>query len=174
MRFEKILATIIKAFNIIGMIALIAMMVVVAADVVMRFAFRRVVPGATELAQVTFLCMMASVPLVILINGNTMVDVFISKFPRALRRVINLITVALTNVFCFLMGWQMIESAKYSYRNHITYTLSRIPEWLVYGVFGVSCFIMILAGIVIMMREWKNDAPEKNLTEKRRTEKGCE
>lgn len=161
--FEKAVTFLAQVCGWLGMLVLLAMMVLVTADVVMRFAVSRVISGATEIVQVLFLCLMLAVPLVILRNGNTMVEVFLTKFPRPAQRIINAITVFATAVFCALMGWQMLVSARYSFQYNVTYTLSRIPEGAIYTVFGFSCLVMALSCLVVIGREWGESGPMREI-----------
>lgn len=165
-KIEKGIEVVCNILSVIGTISLVAMMLVVFIDVFMRSILHRTLfLGTTEMAQVTFLCMLTGVPLVILRNSNTMVDIFVNKFPRRLRRVVNFITVLATAVILVLIGWQMIESGNYAAKFNVAYTMSRIPQSIVYYVFGISCFFMVIACLVILVREWIADGPTKSTGE---------
>lgn len=160
---EKIIGTICNVLSMIGMVALVAMMCIVFTDVFMRSIIQKTLfLGTTEMAQVCLLCMMTAVPLTIFNNENTKVDVFIARFPRPIRRVVNLVTVSATAVIIGLIGWQMIKSAQYAFAQNLAYTMSRIPYGIVYVVFGISCLVSVLSCIVIIVREWIQEAPKKD------------
>lgn len=143
--------------NIMAAIASAAccgMLIINLADVGLRLLFTRVIPGATEIAQIFLLCMVASFPKVILNDSNTMVDVFVAKLPIGFRRVLNAVTVFATSIFCVLVGWQMFLSGAYAHSFNMTYTLSRIPQWLIYMIFGFSMIFSAFACITTIHREW--------------------
>jgi TRAP-type C4-dicarboxylate transport system permease small subunit len=104
--FEKFLAA------IGGGILLVAMMLLVTADVMGRFFFSIPVQGTTELTEFIMVALLyLSLAHTQALKGHINVDIFLSFFKRRTRLVFDLIAYLLGLVLFALIGWQGILAA---------------------------------------------------------------
>jgi TRAP-type C4-dicarboxylate transport system permease small subunit len=96
------------------------------------------------------------------LRGNHIyVDAFTNKFPRRVRRILNLITNLFTIIICFMLGITAFDLVAYSKNVGVTFSMLGVAEWPFYMIFAVSFIISALAFVVLAVRDWIADARGK-------------
>ena len=160
MFYVKIIEKVCSVVNVLAMLCLAAMACLTTADVVMRYFFTKPITGATEYVQVFWVISALTIGVTAMADEHTKVDFIINKFPRMARKLLNAITVGIGSVFCFIMAYSTMENAMYSKSYHIVYWQSKFPEWISMALFAVSFFVLGLACIAVVIKEWAADRGE--------------
>lgn len=159
-KVEKIIDVFANALNVICIAAIAVTMIMVTVDVFMRFVFSKPISGVTELVQCCWILMTTSFGVLILTNGNTMVDVFTEKMHPQVKRIVILIMDLAAIVFCFIVGWRTILKALSSADSNIMYVMLGIKEWPIMMAFAIAFLIAGLATIAFTIREWRENTAD--------------
>lgn len=162
MKFVRFIEKFSGIISVIAMISLGCMALLTTADVIMRWVFVKPITGATEYVQVFWIIAALSFGITTMANEHTKVDLIVNKLPRPVRKVLNALTVFLCAVFCFIMTYCLMENAMYSKSCNIVYWQSDFPEWISMTAFAVSFFVMGLASLAMVIKEWVSDRPEND------------
>ena len=162
MKFVKFMDKFSAIISVVAMISLGCMAILTTVDVIMRWVFTKPITGATEYVQVFWIIAALSFGLTTMADEHTKVDLLTNKLPRPVRKVLNALTVLLCAVFCFIMTYCVMENAMYSKSYNIVYWQSNFPEWISMTAFAVSFFVMGLASLAMVIKEWVNDRPEND------------
>ncbi len=154
---ERIVSVISKVASWVGIATIAIMMCAVFADVIMRFFFTRSIPGVTELSQGCWVLMALSFGVVALENANTMVDIFVTKMPPKLRRIVIMAVDIVAIIFCILVGWKTFDKALSSMDSNIMLVSLGIKEWPFIMLFAISFFVCAVATVLVLIREFKEN-----------------
>lgn len=124
-----------RAMHVIAGMALIAMMLVVVGDVVLRAAFNTPVKGAYDVVSISLLIMtMFGIAPVVAKRTEILIDLVDAFLPPAGLRVLALIA-ALTGLAVFaFFGWSMIQPAKDAWQwgeRSLELGIQKWPLWVV-------------------------------------------
>jgi TRAP-type C4-dicarboxylate transport system permease small subunit len=126
---------------------LIMMMFLTAVDVVMRYVFKLPIPGAFELSEY----MMAFiVPFAIAFcaeqNGHVSVELFFKKFPKFLKKSLQMLMSSLTMLFAAIITWQNILYVGETYRDHLASSVLLIPAYpfIIPVAIGLGIYALVL------------------------------
>lgn len=164
MKFVRFVEKFSSVISVIAMISLCCMALLTTADVIMRWVFVKPITGATEYVQVFWIIAALSFGLTTMADEHTKVDLLTNKLPRVIRKPLNALTVLLCAVFCFVMTYCLMENAMYSKSCNIVYWQSDFPEWISMTAFAVSFFVMGVASLAMVIKEWVKDRPENDET----------
>ncbi len=142
--FWKIHALISAKMKMIGAVCLFAMALITAADVIGRF-FKHPIFGSVEI--VTYLAVFAvamALPFTHENKGHISVEIFMRRFSRKTRRMIDLLTGLASLVLYGLMTWQMFLYA-YSMKASGEVSMNlQFPEYII-------IFCVALAGLIFCL-----------------------
>jgi TRAP-type C4-dicarboxylate transport system permease small subunit len=134
---ERVIYPFSKGISILSMVAAVAMMLLVTADVFMRRALNQPIFGAYEVGKVLLVIVVfCGVAYVMSVRGHVMVDTLVRLYPKSLRRVVTAIAYLLSLIIVALISWQ---SAIYGL------DMVRVGETSVLLRILVSPFIFIVA-----------------------------
>jgi len=138
----------IKAFsrllNIVGGAALVFIVVLTAADVILR-SFRRPILGAYEIVGFTgSIVILFSLPFASWFRSHIYVDFFILKFSQKVRKIFNVLTRVLVLCLFSLFGWNMLLYGMDLRRSGEVSPTLKIPFYPVVYAIGICCFIQCL------------------------------
>ncbi|WP_258359817.1 TRAP transporter small permease [Moorella sulfitireducens] len=142
---EKIAHFIINALSYMSIFIVVAMMLLVVSDVILRIVFKSPLVGATEITQMMLVGMLLAFGRSCLGDDNLKVDFVMNYCPRKVRLVFRIITSLISIGMCILIAWRSFETALYSKGYNIHYLmLKNVPQWpfiilLVIGFLG-GCF----------------------------------
>ena len=134
---ERVIYPFSRVISILSMIAAVAMMLIVTADVFMRRALNQPIFGAYEIGKVLLVIVVfCGVAYVMSVKGHVVVDTLVRLYPKKLRTVVNGIAYFLSLLIVALISWQ---SAVYGL------DMVRVGETSVLLRILVSPFIFIVA-----------------------------
>lgn len=139
----------------IGGIGLFFEVVLILADVVMRF-FGAPIIGAQDLSQMamTFV-VFGGMALCDKIGGHVAVDILERSFPRWLNYLSNIISVFLGSAIFACLAWTIYESAKLSIMLNLATNIIRLPkqyfQWGISIFSAITAFAMFLRGIELIL-----------------------
>ncbi len=105
-KFLKFVEHIASFFNIIAVLAIVALMLLVCANVLMRYVFKNPIPGTYEITQMLMICLSPCIAVTIMSKQCVWVDVFTSKLGRIGQLVVDIVTLPLSTIIIGMIAWQ--------------------------------------------------------------------
>lgn len=155
---ERVIYPFSKGISILSMIAAVAMMLLVTADVFMRRALNQPIFGAYEVGKVLLVIVVfCGVAYVMSVKGHVVVDTLVRLYPKSLQRVVTAFAYLLSLIIVALISWQSVVYGMDMVRVGETSVLLRIlvSPFIFIVAFGSAIlflvilvqFIYILAGV---------------------------
>lgn len=150
----------------IASLALAAMMLVVVADVVLRFAFNTPVRGAYDVVSIGLLVMVFfGIAPVIVRRGEILIDLIDPFLPRSALRGLG-VAAALGTIGVFLfLGWSMIGPALDAHRYGDRSLELGLPVWWLWAVAFVGLAGILWAAVLRLRREVRGGTPPPHPSE---------
>ena len=160
-KIVRILNRITEVFNIIAIAALAAMLLLVCANVVMRYIFKNPIPGTYEMTQALMICLTPCIAVNIMAKQCIWVDVFTSKFNRLGQLIIDIVTLPFSVAIIGIMAWQgfnMILTSydKGSYSPIMTFRLMEWPFRIVYFLAMTMATLAAIAFTIERFMQYKD------------------
>lgn len=157
----KTLNRIIEVFNIIAIVALAGMLLLVCANVLMRYIFKNPIPGTYELTQTLMICLTPCIAVNIMAKQCVWVDVVTAKFSRLGQLIIDILTLPLSVGIIGVMAWQGFNMIFTSYNkgNYSPVMSFRLMEWpfrLVYFIAMTTATLAALAFMIDRFMQYKD------------------
>lgn len=133
--------------NVISIVAVLSMLVIVVADVLMRYIFSNPIIGATEIVRMLMICITPSFVCAVIEDQHIKVGLIVDRLGRKGQLVIDIITLLMTSVICALMSWQAWVYTKYAIDFKEYYSLLKIPKWPFELIF---CIAMAATAFVVL------------------------
>ena len=146
----KVLNRITEVFNIIAIAALAGMLLLVCANVVMRYIFKNPIPGTYELTKALMICLTPCIAVNIMAKQCVWVDVVTAKFSRIGQLIVDILTLPLSIGIIGVMAWQGYNMllkiyAKGTYSAIMNFRLMEWPFRIVYFIAMTAAAIAALA-----------------------------
>lgn len=146
-RINKCIERLTDIFNVIAVAAIVLLMLLVCANVVMRYVFKNPIPGTYELTQMLMICLSPCMAVTIISKQCVWVDVFTSKLGRIGQLVVDIITLPASVAIIGVMAWQsfnmiLTSFEKGTYNQIMTF---RLYEWPFRIVFFLAMAMATLA-----------------------------
>jgi len=158
----KIASIIAKCFAGLSMVALVVMLVVTLADVILRFVFNSPITGATEIARMMMVCMIATLAAVLFEKRHIRVDFVVDKFGRKGQLAFDTVGYLLSAAVCGLMSYQGFLDTLRRYRGNHVYSLLMFPTWPFYLLYAVATGIFAICVIICLIDNFCNKDLYKN------------
>ena len=143
-------------FNGFAMVALIAMLIVVTADIVGAKAFSRPVPGAMDLTSLLAVLLIAfSMTQTFLSGRHIKVDFVMLLLPPRLRRVLRAVSLSMCWVLFLLVVWRLLLYAHDLQVYEEKSLTVKIPLFPFAYALAVAFMPMLLAVPAQLYRSWK-------------------
>ena len=157
----KILNKITEVFNIIAIAALACMLLLVVANVFLRYVFRSPIPGTYEMIQALMICLTPCIAVTIMAKQCIWVDVFTAKLNRIGQLIIDIITLPISVGIIGVMAWQgynmILESYdKGTYAPIMSFRLMEWPFRIVYFIAMTMATLAALAFTIERFTMYKN------------------
>ena len=137
-----------KGLNIIGPIGVAALMLLVAADVIMRFFFNSPIPGTLHISEyVLVTAVYCGVAYCAVVKGHVKFDLLILKIPVKVRLIVDSITSLICLGVIFILVWSSVLTFKHSWTSgEVSLDNLQVPAWPFRGavVIGVSMLCLVL------------------------------
>jgi len=157
----------VKIFMYISIAAVVVLLGLTAADVFLRLVFQSPITGVIEISQVLLVSIMAAMGAVIIEKRNIEVKAIVDAAPRAIGLGMDIITLLMSIAYFFVVGWQTLESLKFSLQFNVVYSILRMPEWPFMLLLGASFTVCGFAAIVYLVNriEARNEVVVKDKTD---------
>jgi len=166
----RILNRITEVFNIIAIAALACMLLLVCANVVMRYIFKNPIPGTYELTQALMICLTPCIAVNIMAKQCVWVDVFTAKLSRIGQLIVDVVTLPLSIAIIGVMAWQgfnmiLTSYSKGTYSPIMDFRLMEWPFRIVYFVAMAMATLAALAFTIERFTLYKDGGMPKDKTE---------
>ena len=151
MLFSKIVRIFVKIFMYISIAAVSLLLGLTVADVFLRLVFKAPITGVIEISQVLLVSIMASMGAVIIEKRNIEVRVVVEAVSPKVALGMEIVTLLMSIGYFFLVGWQTLESVKFSLQFNIVYSMLRLPQWPFMLLLGASFTVCGFAAVVYLM-----------------------
>jgi TRAP-type C4-dicarboxylate transport system permease small subunit len=152
-----------RLMHIVASIALVAMMLVVVADVALRFIFNTPVRGAYDLVSVFLLIMVFfGIGPVIARNAEILIDLFDRVAPATLIIFLRRTAAIGTLAVVFFLGWSMVDPAFDAYRYGGNSLELGFPVWWLWVVAFIGLAGILWCALLAFIEIWKNNGKHKS------------
>ena len=135
-----------------AMLALVAMMLVVVADVFMRYAFNAPIRGSYDIVEVCLVVFVFfGVPSVIAQRQEIVIDLIDGLAPRKFVRLLSSVAAIFTAAVLIFIFWSMLRPATDAYRYGDTKLELNLPVWIIWAIALTGFAGAILAAISIAL-----------------------
>jgi len=149
----KIIRGISRFFTWLCMGFIVALMLLMVAEVLDRAIFNRSIMGSTEWAQVLLLCNMTALSAAILSNRQIKIDVLTSKLSPKVQVIMDVIVLALSFVTIAFISWQQVVFTIKSLNNGTFYLTIGVPQWPFVAMFAFSYGVGALTTLSLVVRK---------------------
>ncbi len=158
-RAEKHVKGLAGILNLISGAAVTAAMLLVVANVLLRAIFKTPILGTYEFTGfLSVLIISLGVSYCLLIDGHIAVDFIVEKFPKGLRRVVDIIMNVLVFGFMAVFTWKSFEYAGTLAANNQFSPTTRVPIAIIVYImafcFAVFCLVSIIKIREAVERAW--------------------
>jgi TRAP-type C4-dicarboxylate transport system permease small subunit len=149
-----------KALAVIGCLALFAMVVVGAIDVIGRYVFNNAVTGAVEISKLLMATVIAFTWAYTQANrGHARVEFIIQRFPRGVQRVLTILGDVLIIAFFALVGYQLAKTGVEAWQEHRRILLLEIPIAIMYWLVSFTAFVTCAVVVLQLVRGSRSETP---------------
>lgn len=151
---RKVADALIELSATIGSIGLIFQVMLILADVVVRF-FGAPIVGAQDLSQMAMaIVVFGGMALCDKIGGHVIVDIFEGSYPHWLNHLADVVSAFLGALIFTGLAWTVYESSKISEMLHLATNIIGLPknyfQWAVSVFSAITAFAMLLRGIELL------------------------
>ncbi|MFH1491387.1 MAG: TRAP transporter small permease subunit, partial [Pseudomonadota bacterium] len=147
---EKLILSVTRFFNAIGVFFLTMMMVTITVDVVLRYFFNAPIDGSLEIIQaILVLTILLAIPYTTVRKQHVSIDIVTSKFSERVRARLEGMMTFISLALCALLVWRAVIYAMLKYRTNEMSTVLHIP---LAPLVGVVAFGFALAGVVLLIQ----------------------
>ena len=156
-----ILNRITEVFNVVAVAALVAMLLLVCCNVLMRYIFKNPIPGTYELTQALMICLTPCIAVNIMAKQCVWVDVVTAKFNRLGQLIVDILTLPLSVGIIGVMAWQgfnmiLTSIEKGSYSPVMNFRLMEWPFRLIYFLAMLMATLAAIAFTIDRFMQYKN------------------
>ncbi len=132
-----------------AMVAMVFVMLIVSADVFMRYVFNSPIDGQWDLSTMAFAVIIWGPMTAAALRGSHIALTFLlDRFPRLPRLVLQVVISLVTSGMLALVSWQLLQHAIRLDETEFVSPTLRIPHAPVAYFAAFSCFIMALAFLI--------------------------
>jgi TRAP-type transport system small permease protein len=145
---DQVIKPVSQVFHRFSGVALVAMMLITAADVILRNLVNKPIIGSFDLVEFMMAVMISTgLAYVAIIKGNISADVILVRLPRGTQAVINVVTSFLSFVFVLLVAWQTFAEMKSSSELGLTSGVLLTP---IFPFIAITAFCIVLLAVVLL------------------------
>jgi len=143
---DRLLVTVSRFINGIGSAAILGMVLLMAANVVLRYVFGSPIKGTVELEEFMLVVVVfLGLAYTAVQKRHVRIDFIVSRFSRGGQAVINSLTSLLSVVLCLLMVWRGAIWAQSNLAHNNISVLLHIPLFIFVGVAVFGSIFLLLA-----------------------------
>jgi len=142
---KRVVGLLARIINYVAAVVLLLMMLITAADVLLRYIFNRPISGTWELVSYMMAVMVGfGLSYCALVKGLISVEVLISRFSRRVQAIVNCITYFLSLCFFSLVTWQSIVYIKIMFESNLVSAVLHIPAFPFVAALALGSLIFTL------------------------------
>ena len=144
---DKVLMPVTRVVNSVGSGILLAMVLLMGVNVILRYLFARPIKGSVELEEFMLVVLVfLGVSYTAVRKGHVRIDFVVSRFPEPVQAVINSITSLLSLALCSLIVWRSAIWAQHNWGHNTTSVILRVPlfPFMYVVVFGSALLCLVL------------------------------
>ena len=149
----KVIRAINRFFTWVCMALIVALMLLMVAEVLRRAIFNRAILGSTEWAQVLLVCNMTAFGASVLSNRQIKVDMLTKSLPVKVQVVLDIVTLTMAFATITILAWQQFNFAIKSYQTHIGYINITLPQWPFVALFAFGYAVAALTTLSLIIRK---------------------
>jgi TRAP-type transport system small permease protein len=135
-----------------AMLALVAMMLVVVADVFMRYAFNAPIRGSYDIVEICLVIFVFyGVPSVIAERQDILIDLIDGFVPRKFVRLMSSLAAVLAAAVLVFIFWSMLRPASDAFRYGDTKLELNLPVWIIWAIALTGFAGAILAALCVAL-----------------------
>ena len=162
-KLERVVGWINTVFVFIASILMTGLVVIVCADIILRYFFRSPLVWATEVTEIMFLYLtFLGAAWVLREEGHVVIDVFTAKASERSKRILGYISYALVTLVAFILVYYGFSTTYDHYRRGIfNPTAIETPIWFIILAIPLGSVPLLLEAI---LKEWKLMTRKKSTT----------
>ena len=157
----KIIRGICRVFVWLTMFFIIALMLLMVAEVILRSVFGKAILGATEWACMLLLFELTSIGAAVLSNRMIKVNMVTVRFSAKTQVILDIIMLALCTGIISVVAWRQFMYAMKSMSDGTTYFTLGLPQWPFIVLFSLSYGVGAITTLCVLIRKIANAAKGK-------------
>ena len=152
----KIIRGISRFFVWMTMFFIVALMLLMVAEVVLRSIFGKAILGSTEWACMLLLFELTSIGAAVLSNRMIKVNMVTVKFPPKVQVVLDIIMLLLCTGTIGVVAWRQFVYAMKSMNDGTTYVTLGLPQWPFIVLFSLAYGVGAITTLAVLIRKIAN------------------
>lgn len=150
---ERIINRVSELATTVSVITLVALVLLVTTDVVMRYFFARPIPGSDEITTYMMISVgFLGLGLTALNDQHIKVELIVEHFPRLGQKVIVIINYCIVVGVSGLLGFEAFEEAMLVKKMHLASSITNIPSWPFYLIVTLGFFLLMVAALMLLVQ----------------------
>jgi TRAP-type transport system small permease protein len=146
----RIVRLVTMGMNILGMLILVLMMLLTAADVLLRYFFNSPIMGSTEVTEYMMVCLVLGVPFCTLEGRAVSMTLVADRLPRRFQAFVDAFTNLIGFVAISFLSWQLYKEVVNSREIALSSQILNIPAAPFFGVLAFSMAMLAVSLLVVI------------------------
>ena len=143
-----------RVLALVGTALVLPMMVLIIADVFLRYVFNRPITGTAEIASLMLVCMVLGVAWCGLQGRHIKVDLVVSRFSPRVQAIVDSITLLAGLVTCVIITWQNLHSSLWVLKiNQVASVLLPLPLFPFHFILVLGCAMLCLVMVPLLIQK---------------------
>ena len=152
--YKKVMTIIAEVLNVIAIISLIFMMCMVISDIVMRNVFSKPIVGATEMVQMSMVCLVPAFVSALIGGQHVSVGIFVDNMSRKAQLLFDTIGHLLGAGVCGLIAYQTFKNMQFAIKFNESYSMLKLPKWPLLLLFSITFAVMVPAILAVFISKF--------------------
>lgn len=145
-----------RVLSLVGTALVLPMMVLIIADVALRFAFSRPITGTAEIASLMLVCMVLGVSWCAIEGRHIRVSLVMDWFPLRAQAIVDSITMLAGLVICIIITWQGYQSSLWVLESQeVASELLPLPVFPFYWIYVLGWVALCLVMVPLLIQKVK-------------------
>jgi len=150
-KIVNFLYSISRKIAFLPLVLLVAMMLLIGANVFTRYIYNAPITGTSELSRMVMVFMLLFMGGCAADDQHIRIDLLANRCSPKVRKVIQIVTLFLSLVIYAFLTWRGVSGALYAYKVNLRFTTLGIPHYpfLALLVLGFAIFFLVVLGRLI-------------------------
>lgn len=150
----KIINSVSRVLGYVATGLLVPMMLLIVADVFLRFAFDRPIIGTPEITQLLMVCLALGVAWCGLQGRHIKVDLMMSRFSPRVQATVDSITLLVGLGICVIITWQSFRQSMWQLQHqYVASVLLPVPTFPFYWLYVLGCAMLCLVLVTLLIQK---------------------